>query len=35
MNALQSVARCKETGYAPVNGLNMYYEICGAGEPLI
>jgi len=21
--------------YAPVNGLNMYYEIHGAGEPLI
>lgn len=25
----------KETGYAPVNGLSMYYEITGAGEPLI
>lgn len=24
-----------QTGYAPVNGLNMYYEIHGAGEPLI
>jgi pimeloyl-ACP methyl ester carboxylesterase len=23
------------TGYAPVNGLNMYYEIRGAGEPVI
>ena len=22
-------------GYAPVNGLNMYYEIHGAGEPLV
>lgn len=24
-----------QTGYAPVNGLKMYYEIHGAGEPLI
>jgi pimeloyl-ACP methyl ester carboxylesterase len=24
-----------ETGYAPVNGLNLYYEIHGTGEPLI
>ena len=24
-----------ETGYAPVNGLQMYYEIHGAGEPLM
>jgi pimeloyl-ACP methyl ester carboxylesterase len=24
-----------ETGYAPVNGLELYYEIRGAGEPLI
>jgi pimeloyl-ACP methyl ester carboxylesterase len=24
-----------ETGYAPVNGLNLYYEIRGTGEPLI
>jgi pimeloyl-ACP methyl ester carboxylesterase len=24
-----------QTGYAPVNGLQMYYEIHGAGEPLI
>jgi pimeloyl-ACP methyl ester carboxylesterase len=23
------------TGYAPVNGLNMYYEIHGEGEPLV
>ncbi len=23
------------TGYAPVNGINMYYEIHGAGEPLV
>ena len=24
-----------QTGYAPVNGLNMYYEVHGTGEPLI
>jgi pimeloyl-ACP methyl ester carboxylesterase len=24
-----------KTGYAPVNGLNLYYEIHGVGEPLI
>jgi len=24
-----------QTGYAPVNGLNLYYEIHGTGEPLI
>jgi pimeloyl-ACP methyl ester carboxylesterase len=24
-----------ETGYAPVNGLSLYYEIHGSGEPLI
>lgn len=23
------------TGYAPVNGLKMYYEICGKGEPVV
>ena len=23
------------TGYAPVNGLNAYFEIHGAGEPLV
>jgi pimeloyl-ACP methyl ester carboxylesterase len=24
-----------QAGYAPVNGLNMYYAIYGTGEPLI
>ena len=24
-----------QTGYAPVNGLQMYYETHGAGEPLM
>jgi len=35
MSSLTSHARAKEAGYAPVNGLNMYYEITGAGRPLI
>jgi pimeloyl-ACP methyl ester carboxylesterase len=25
----------RQTGYAPVNGLNMYYEIRGTGQPLV
>ncbi|MEO7909785.1 MAG: alpha/beta hydrolase, partial [Roseiflexaceae bacterium] len=24
-----------KTGYAPVNGLNMYYELHGEGQPLV
>src|SRR5215207_1375939 len=28
-------ATAVETGYAPVNGLQMYYEIHGSGEPLV
>lgn len=24
-----------ETGYSPVNGIKMYYEICGQGKPLV
>jgi pimeloyl-ACP methyl ester carboxylesterase len=28
-------ATAVKSGYAPVNGLNLYYEIRGAGEPLI
>ena len=35
MSTSQSFTHRKETGYAPVNGLNMYYEISGAGETLI
>jgi pimeloyl-ACP methyl ester carboxylesterase len=35
MGISQTVAQRKETGYAPVNGLNMYYEITGAGAPVI
>src|SRR5271168_2872782 len=29
------MAAAIKTGYAPVNGLNLYYEIHGTGEPLI
>jgi len=29
------VAQQPTTGYAPVNGLNIYYEVHGAGEPVI
>src|SRR5271155_1246548 len=25
----------RDTGYAPVNGLEMYYEIYGVGKPLV
>ena len=30
-----AVAEEPTTGYASVNGLEMYYEIHGAGEPLV
>ena len=33
--ALAQVGGPVKTGYAPVNGLKLYYEIYGAGEPLI
>jgi pimeloyl-ACP methyl ester carboxylesterase len=29
------VSSAPRTGYAPVNGLNMYYEIHGTGQPLV
>ena len=29
------IGTAPQTGYAPVNGLQMYYEIHGAGEPLL
>ena len=35
MSTLQAVAQRKVTGYAPVNGLKMYYEIEGTGDPLV
>jgi len=31
----QTVNTASKTGYAPVNGINLYYEIYGTGEPLI
>ena len=30
-----SAQQAPTTGYAPVNGLKMYYEIHGTGEPLV
>lgn len=34
--AVQAMAENKKTtGYAPINGLNMYYEIEGQGKPLV
>jgi len=30
-----TTSKTVETGYAPVNGLRMYYEIHGTGKPLI
>ena len=33
--AQNSMTPAAKTGYAPVNGLNLYYEIHGTGEPLI
>jgi pimeloyl-ACP methyl ester carboxylesterase len=35
MSIVRLAAPHKESGYAPVNGLNMYYEITGTGEPLV
>lgn len=35
MSPLRSVTSGKESGYAPVNGLDMYYEITGEGKPLV
>jgi pimeloyl-ACP methyl ester carboxylesterase len=30
-----SAQQAPTTGYAPVNGLNMYYEVHGSGEPVV
>src|SRR6187549_2843314 len=30
-----SAQQARTTGYAPVNGLKMYYEVHGRGEPLV
>jgi|HubBroStandDraft_6_1064221.scaffolds.fasta_scaffold48840_5 pimeloyl-ACP methyl ester carboxylesterase len=34
MNTLNSATTCRQ-GYAPINGLKMYYEIEGTGDPLV
>jgi pimeloyl-ACP methyl ester carboxylesterase len=33
--AVASARRQPTTGYAPVNGLNMYYEVHGSGDPVV
>ncbi|HBE81430.1 MAG TPA: alpha/beta hydrolase, partial [Blastocatellia bacterium] len=38
MTLLAGIASAQQkptTGYAPVNGLKMYYEIHGKGEPVV
>ena len=35
ISALASAQQNPITGYAPVNGLKMYYEIHGSGEPVV
>jgi pimeloyl-ACP methyl ester carboxylesterase len=35
MPAVASAQQTPTTGYAPVNGLKMYYEIHGSGEPVV
>jgi len=35
MPALVSAQQQPTTGYAPVNGLKMYYEVHGSGEPVV
>jgi pimeloyl-ACP methyl ester carboxylesterase len=35
LSAQSTATPAVKTGYAPVNGLNLYYEIHGTGEPLI
>ncbi|MFN2412041.1 MAG: alpha/beta fold hydrolase [Pyrinomonadaceae bacterium] len=35
LSAVVSAQQKPTTGYAPVNGLKMYYEIHGSGEPVV
>jgi pimeloyl-ACP methyl ester carboxylesterase len=35
MPAVASAQQTPATGYAPINGLKMYYEIHGSGEPVV
>ena len=32
---LETIMQTVNSGFAPVNGLNLYYEIHGEGQPLI
>lgn len=34
VTAVVSAQQKPTTGYAPVNGLKMYYEVHGSGEPV-
>src|SRR5690242_18762369 len=34
-NAQTKVMTTQQSGYAPVNGIKMYYEIHGEGKPLV
>jgi hypothetical protein len=35
ISGIVSAQQKPTTGYAPVNGLKMYYEIHGSGEPVV
>ena len=35
VSAVVSAQQTPTTGYAPVNGLKMYYEVHGSGEPVV
>ena len=35
MPAIASAQQKPTTGYAPVNGLKMYYEVHGSGDPVV
>src|SRR3954469_25608637 len=35
MSGVVSAQQKPTTGYAPVNGLKMYYEVHGSGEPVV
>ena len=35
VSAVVSAQQTPMTGYAPVNGLKMYYEVQGGGEPVV
>ena len=35
VSAVVSAQQTPTTGYAPVNGLKMYYEVHGSGDPVV